>query len=487
MTLAAEQEVELDPRRWWMLGVLLLSLVLVVMDNSVLVVAIPTMVRDLHTDLPSIQWVITGYALTFASLLVTGGRLGDIHGARRTFIVGAALFGLGSGIASVAPSVGVLIAGESVVEGIGASLMMPASLAIVSNTFKGRERGSAFAAWGAVLGAGSAFGPVIGGYLTSYHSWRWAFRINVIVAPVAVVAAYFLVRQDRPGGERPRLDLPGAVLASIGVFGLVLGINRSEADGLTSPLVLGAFALGAVLLTSFVRYERRRERTGGAPLFEFGLLRHLRFRYGLIANFVTAVAQMGQFFVLPVFLQNAKHLTPAESGLWMLPMGIGILVFAQIGGRLTRVVGTTTLVRTGLVLNALGLVGMAFQLRPDMTFLELLPVYALFGIGIGLASSQLTNLILSDIAADKAGVASGANSTVRQVGSALGVATMGALGARGPLADTGRVALGVAAGVLIVGGALAFLIPPDDRPVPDDELQRDVYDVLEPVDSHLLG
>lgn len=481
-----EEGPDLDPRRWLTLAVLLLSLVLVVMDNSVLVVAIPTMAEDLDTDLATIQWVITGYALVFASLLVTGGRLGDIHGARKAFMAGATLFGIGSAIASVAPSVWVLIVGESVIEGIGASLMMPASLAIVSNTFKGRERGSAFAAWAAVMGAGTAFGPVVGGYLTTYHSWRWAFRINVLVAPIAVLAAWLLVRRDPPR-HRQQLDVPGALLAGGGTFSLVFAISRSEEHGIGDAIVVGALAVALVALATFVRVERRKEAADASPLFELGLLRHLRFRYGLVAQFVTAIAQMGQFFVLPVFLQGAKDLSPLDSGLWMLPMGIAILVFAQIGGRLTRVVGTTTLVRIGLVLNALGLVGMAVQLRPDVTFLELLPVYALFGVGIGLASSQLTNLILGDVADDKAGVASGANSTVRQVGSAIGIALMGTIMASGDLVDTGRLALAVAAVILSVGVALAFLIPTDDPLVSDDELSRDVYDVLEPVDSHLLG
>jgi EmrB/QacA subfamily drug resistance transporter len=474
-----------DPRRWLSLAVLILALVLIVMDNTVLNVAIPTMVRELHTSLASIQWVIAGYSLTFASLLVIGGRLGDLYGPRRTFMVGAALFGMGSALASVAASVGVLIIGESVIEGVGAALMMPASLSIISNTFKGHERATAFAAWGAVMGAGMAFGPVVGGYLTTYHSWRWAFRINVLVAPVAVAGAYLLVRRDEATGRHERLDLPGALLIGTGTFSLVFGISQSDTYGWSDPVIPLSFVVAAVGLVSFVLLERRKERAGTSPLFEFGQLRHLRFRYGLVAQLVLAMGQMGQFFVLPVFLQEVKHLTPATNGLWMLPVGLAILVFAQVGGRLTRVVGTTTLVRVGLVLNAVGLLGMALLLRPDVTFLRLLPAFTVFGIGVGLASSQLTNLILSEIAADKAGVASGANTTVRQVGSALGVAVMGVVLASGELASSARVALLVAAAILGAGAALAFLIPADPRPVPDGELGRDLYDVLEPVDTHL--
>jgi EmrB/QacA subfamily drug resistance transporter len=476
-----------DPRRWLTLAILLLSLVLVVLDNTVLNVAVPTMIRELRTDLASIQWVIAGYSLVFASLLVIGGRLGDMYGARRTFMLGAALFGLGSAVASTAHSVGILIVGESVIEGVGAALMMPASLSIVSNTFKGHERSTAFAAWGAVMGAGMAFGPVVGGYLTSYHSWRWAFRINVLVAPIAVLGAYLLVRRDPAHGTRPKLDLPGAVLIGTGTFCLVFGISQSERYGWAAPLIVGSFVVAAATLAAFVLLERAKERDDASPLFEFGQLRHLRFRYGLIAQLVLAMGQMGQFFVMPVFLQDVKHLTPATNGVWMLPVGISILIFAQVGGKLTKALGATTIVRAALVLNTIGLVGMAVVLRPDVTFLGLLPVFAVFGCGVGLASSQLTNLILSEIAADKAGVASGANTTVRQVGSAIGVALMGALLAGGHLAPSGRVALFVAAGILGGGAALAFLIPSDRIPVPDAELGRDLYDVLEPVDTHLMG
>jgi EmrB/QacA subfamily drug resistance transporter len=483
----AVQEAADDPRRWLTLGVLLLSLVLVVMDNTVLNVAVPTMVRELHTDLPSIQWVIAGYSLVFASLLVIGGRIGDIYGARRTFMLGATLFGIGSAVASAAPSVGVLVVGEAVIEGIGGALMMPASLAIITNTFRGEERGSAFAAWGAVMGAGMAFGPVVGGYLTTYHSWRWAFRINVLVAPIAVLGAYVLVRRDVVGRARERLDLPGAVLVGSGTFSLVFGISQGETYGWASAQIVGSFAFAVAALTAFVVLERHKEAAGTSPLFEFGQLRHLRFRYGLVAQLVLAIGQMGQFFVLPVFLQEVKDLTPATNGLWMLPVGIAILVFAQVGGRLTRVVGTTTIVRVGLVLNALGLLGMALLLRRDVTFLQLVPPFALFGIGIGLAGSQLVNLILADVPADKAGVASGANSTVRQVGSALGVAVMGAILASGPLAPSARLALFVAAGSLAAGAALAFLMPGEEPHVPEEELGRDLYDPLEPVDTHLLG
>jgi len=225
-----------DPRRWITLAIVLMALIIVAIDNTVLNVAIPTILRDFHTELPSLQWVLTGYALTVATLLIIGGRLGDIYGARRTFMVGAALFGVGSFLASVSTSVPTLLLGESLIEGIGASLMMPATLAIISNTFTGHERARAFAVWGAVAGASVAFGPVVGGFLTTNYSWRWAFRINLIVTPLAVLGALLFIRPTPRGARRQRIDLVGACLVGLGAFLLVFGLSEGSTYGWFEPL-----------------------------------------------------------------------------------------------------------------------------------------------------------------------------------------------------------------------------------------------------------
>src|SRR5438270_8194603 len=198
----------IQPGQWVVLAVTIVAAFIVVLDNTVLNVAIPTSLRDLHTTLPSLEWVITGYALTFATLLIIGGRLGDVYGHRRVFIVGAALFGIGSLLASASTSVGELILGEAIIEGIGASLMLPATLAVLSSTFKGRQRAAAFAAWGATAGVAAAAGPVVGGFRTTNYSWRWSFRINVIVAPIAIVGALVFMRRQPPPGRRIRIDVP---------------------------------------------------------------------------------------------------------------------------------------------------------------------------------------------------------------------------------------------------------------------------------------
>ena len=443
---AASEAEELDPRRWFTLVIVISAALIVVLDNSVLNVAIPTILREFHTTLPSVQWVVTGYALTFASLLIIGGRLGDLYGHRRIFIIGASLFGAGSLLASVSWSVGSLIVGEAIIEGIGASLMLPATLAILSTTFKGPERGPAFAAWGATAGAAAALGPVVGGFLTTEYSWRWAFRINVIIAPVAIVGALIVMAKSAPDPHRRQVDVPGAALIAAGMFLLVFGLSEGPSDGWLIPTkdvsALGTtiwprtapismiplvFIVGVIILAAFYRLERAKERDDRAPLFEFGQLRHPTFRYGLLTTIVLAMGQLGLLFVLPVFLQDGKHLSAETNGLWVLPTGLFIVVGAQVGGRLTRRIGTTAVARTGLFLETIGLLAVAFAVSPRLSFLSLLPGFAFYGVGIGFASSQLTNIVLSAIRKEKAGAASGANTTARQIGSALGVAVIGGL------------------------------------------------------------
>jgi EmrB/QacA subfamily drug resistance transporter len=435
-----------DPRRWATLAVVVVAALIVVLDNSVLTVAIPTILRDFHTTLPSVEWVITGYALTFASLLIIGGRLGDVFGHRRIFVIGAALFGGGSLLAALSWGIPSLIVGEALIEGIGASLMLPTTLAVISTTFHGRERATAFAAWGATVGVGAALGPVVGGFLTTNYSWRWAFGINVIVAPLAIVGAMVFISRSRPPARRISIDVPGAILVASGMFLFVFALSEGARYGWFRPLqpfTLGGAAiwpddravsitplvmvLAAVVLFCFYRLERWKERHDRSPLFEFGQLRHRGFRYGLITTSVLAMGQLGMFFVLPIYLQDAKHLSAETNGLWMLPAGVFIIVGSQIGGRLVRHVGVTRVVQLGLVLEVIGIVIIAFVVSPSVTFLDLLLGWGLFGFGIGFASSQLTNVILSDIPDEKSGVASGTNSTVRQVGAALGVAVIGSV------------------------------------------------------------
>ncbi|HEV7526889.1 MAG TPA: MFS transporter [Acidimicrobiia bacterium] len=481
-----ETDEPLDPRRWFAASVAILSVAIPVLDNTILNLAVPTILREFHTQLSSLQWVITGYSLTLATLLIIGGRLGDIFGHRRMFVIGATIFGVGSLLASISTSVPTLFVGEALIEGIGASMMIPATLSILSNTFQGAERPKAFAAWGAVAGASVAFGPIVGGFLTTQYSWRWAFRINVIVAPIIVIGGLLFMKPDVRGARRPHIDVRGAALIALGSFSLIFGLSEGTTYGWWKPikdLTIGtwrvwpgsravsiipfAFALALLVFVAFVFIERAMERGDRDPLFEFGQLRHLGFRYGLLTTMVLAMGQFGLLFILPVLLQNGRHLSALRTGEWMLPQGILIAVSAPIGGRLTRRFSITSIVRWGLALEAVGLLLVALAIAPHVSFLALVPGMIVFGLGVGFASSQLTNVILSDIDREKAGVAGGVNTTVRQVGLALGIATFASFidastrtgGTPTAVANGARPAMYFAAGVVAVGAALSLLIP----------------------------
>ncbi len=431
-------------RQWITLGIVLTSTVIVVLDTTILNVAIPTILHEFDTTLPSLEWVITGYSLTFATFLIIGGRLGDIYGQRRVFVTGAALFACGSLLASLSWNVVSLVVGEAIIEGLGASLMLPATLALLSNTFQGRGRAMAFAAWGAVAGSAAGLGPVIGGLLTTDFSWRWSFRINVIIAPLAIIGAMLFIPPTKRSGRREPLDGPGAALIAVGMFLLVFALSEGGSYGWITPIasidVAGhqlwaanapisiipvIFAASFVVLYAFYRHERARERREASPLFEFGMLRYRTFRYGLLTTTVLSMGQLGLSFALALFLQEGKHLTALQNGLWVLPYGLSIIVGAPIAGRLTSRIGTVPVIRLGLVMQTASLIYMALMVSPDLTFGHLLPGLIGYGLGAGFSVTQLTNVILSDIPPPKSGVASGTNTTVRQVGSALGIAVIG--------------------------------------------------------------
>ncbi len=432
-----------DPRRWIALVILSSTLFIIVLDNTILNVAVPTIIREFHTQVSSMQWVISGYSLVFASLLISFGRLGDIVGRRKMFFIGATLFAVGSLIASLSQSVVQLFIGESLIEGIGAAMMLPATLSILSATFRGRERGVAFAVWGSVAGGAGALGPWIGGILTTDYSWRWAFRVNVVIAPLAVIAGIFYVHESKD--ERAKgLDFPGVFAITAGLLALVFGIIEAARYGWWAPIgdqslggwkwpldsisiVPVSLLIAVVVLTFFVRLELARVRAGKPVVFDFTDLVHRGFRYGLINTTVLAMGEFGAFFVLPIFLQAGLHLSAIRAGTWLLPAGIMAFVGGGIGGQISKRYGPKYVITVGLTLEAVGIWLYVAAFSQSTTFWSLLPALMLHGIGIGFATSQLTNVVLSDIPPQKAGSASGAAGMVRQVGTALGIALIGAI------------------------------------------------------------
>jgi len=432
-----------DPKRWIALVILSSTLFIIVLDNTILNVAVPTIIREFHAQVSSMQWVISGYSLVFASLLISFGRLGDIVGRRRMFFIGATLFAFGSLIASLSQSIVQLFIGESLIEGVGAAMMLPATLSIISATFRGRERGVAFAVWGSVAGGAGALGPFIGGILTTNYSWRWAFRVNVVIAPLAILAGIFYVHESRD--ERATgLDIPGVITVTLGLLALVFGIIEAGRYGWWRPIgdqtiggwtwplesismVPVALLFAFVVLSMFVVIELRRVRAGQPVVFDFTDLVHRGFRYGLVNTTVLAMGEFGAFFVLPIFLQAGLHLSAIQTGTWLLPAGIMAFIGGGFGGQLSRRYGPKYVITVGLTLEAIGIWLYVAAFSQSTTFLQLLPALMLHGIGIGFATSQLTNVVLSDIPPQKAGSASGAAGMVRQVGTALGIALIGAI------------------------------------------------------------
>ncbi len=330
------------------LAAMVAAVAVVTLDTTILNVAIPTIRHDLNTDLTSLQWVIAGYSLTLGSLLIIGGRIGDIVGTRRTFVAGSLLFAGGSLLASLATSIPTLVLGEAVIEGVGASLLFPASLAAVSRMFEGPARATAFALWGGVGGAAAALGPVIGGWLTSDYSWRLGFRINVIVAPLTALAALAALPRDARPDRRPRVDVTGAALLASGLFLVVFALTEAPDLGWLTQhghgLVAGPITLwpshwsvspvpvaligAAIALGCFLRIGLTRRD----PLVDLRLFRSRAFSGGLGTAATVVMAQAGTMFVLAVFLQATHRLSPVAAGRWLLPVGVAAFVGAQVGG-----------------------------------------------------------------------------------------------------------------------------------------------------------
>jgi EmrB/QacA subfamily drug resistance transporter len=429
-------------RKWGSLLVLSLALAIVIIDTTLLNVSLETLIHELNTTLQSLQWVISSYSLTLAALTVTGGRLGDLFGRKRMFKLGAILFAVGSFVASISRSVPTLILGESIIEGVGAAMMMPATASLLMAKYRGHDRAIAFGSWGGVAAAASAIGPILGGFLTTHFSWRWGFRINVGV--VAILLLGSVVIGDEPVTRRKTIDWLGVLLSALGLLTIVFGIIESSSYGwihATRPLVLGdyelalgglsfvpfAILLGLLILAVFAWWEVRVERRGDTPIVSMGIFRNRTFVAGASVTGTMMLAQNGIIFSLPVFLQSVRNLDAFHTGLTLLPMPVLLFVVSPSAAMLSKKVPAKRLVQAGLVVNVVALLVLHWTLGVDTPLAYLIPGLALYGIGLGLVLSQINNLTLSSVAVEEAGEASGVTNTFRQIGSALGAAILGAV------------------------------------------------------------
>lgn len=427
--------------RWLGLAALSLGVAMIIVDATIVNVAIPAVVKDLGLDSTEAEWVNTTYALVFAALLVTLGRVGDLVGRRITYVLGAAVFAVASMLAGIAPSGGLLIAAR-LLQGLGGAAILPATQSILNNSFRGRERALAFGLWGATIGGMAAIGPLLGGWLTTNLSWRWAFYVNLPIAAVAIAGTLLYVRETRDETARAGWDPIGFLLVTFGlssfVFGLVEGrrygwwspLQPFSAFGWTWPLdsvsiIPVSIGAGVLAIAAFAWVELRRQRAGRFFLFDFDLWRYPAFRFGNLAGTIVSLGEFGLLFALPLFLQGVIGYSAFETGLTFLALALGAFASAGAAGVLTGQLGARRVVSLGMALEAVGILATSLLISTQVNGLALAVPLFVYGIGVGFATAQLTNIVLSDIPPERSGLASGTNATMRQLGSALGIAILG--------------------------------------------------------------
>jgi EmrB/QacA subfamily drug resistance transporter len=399
--------------------------------------------KALNTDMPAMQWVIAAYSLTVAAFTITGGRLGDFFGRKRMFILGAVIFASGSLIASFSTNVTTLLIGWSIVEGIGAALMMPAASSLLITTFtEKKERAMAFGVFGGIAGASSALGPILGGYLTTNVSWNWAFRINIFVVALLIAGAT-VIKESKDTKEKPNLDWLGVILSSISMFLLVFGIVKANTYGWwieKAPLELFgvhlsifglsvvplSIALGLIILVVFLWWQNKLEKQEGkTPLMSISLFKNKQFTAGTLMTLVLSLGQAGLILSVPIFLQSIRHLNAFDTGIALLPLSIAIMFTTPLSAVLSRKISPRLLVQIGLVINLLSSIVFVYTLNINTTAQDLIPALLLAGAGMGFVMSQTNNFTLSAVEPYQAGEASGVSGTFRQLGSSLGTAIIG--------------------------------------------------------------
>ncbi|MGK0720778.1 DHA2 family efflux MFS transporter permease subunit [Leucobacter sp. W1478] len=431
-------------RQWLALVSISLSVALIIVDSTIVNVAIPSIIGDLAITSTQVQWVQESYTLVFAALLLVFGALADRYGQKRLLILGVAIFAGSSVLAALAPTGDLLIASR-VVQGVGGAMVLPTTLSLINTGFTGRARGLAFAVWGSTIGGMVAVGPLLGGWLTTAFSWRWAFGINIPLG-ILIIFGIMLTVVDAP---RPailqRIDVGGAVLSVIASSSLVFGLIEGRTLGwwlneASEPLGLGGWtwnlplspvpislALFLVATTAFIVRARRRERQGKPTLLSMRLFSIPSFRNGNVAALIVSLGEFGIILALPLWLQNVVGYSALQTGFVLLALALGSFVASGLSVGISRNAAPITMVRIGLGAEVIGVLGLAWVLAPNVSWLSVTPFLFIYGIGVGLATAQLTGVILQDVPVERSGQGSGTQSTSRQVGSALGIALLGTI------------------------------------------------------------
>src|SRR3954468_22926989 len=410
-----------ENRQWWTLAAVTFGLFMIMLDNTVVNVALPSMQADLGISQSGLEWVGNAYALAFGVLLLTGGKLADLFGRRFIFIVGLVVFTGSSLACGVADSGNVLIAAR-IFQGVGAALMNPATLSIISATFAPRQRGMAIGIWAGVSALALAIGPLVGGLLTEHVSWNWIFFVNVPIGIFAIAASFAFIDESRDTRAQQRLDLPGLATVALGLFALTYGLIEANTYGWTSARILGAFAIAVVMLAAFVLIERH----GRAPMLDLSLFRNLTYTGANIVMLLVALAMFGIFFFLSLYMQNILGYSAVQTGAAFLPWTILIVLVAPVTGRLSDRYGSRWFMTAGLTLLGAQLLYFS-QLGTSATYWEILPAFLVGGTGMAFTMTPSTAAAMRAVPVDRAGVGSAVLNSARQVGGSLGIAVMGAI------------------------------------------------------------
>jgi len=409
-----------ERRKWWTLAAVSFGLFMIMLDNTVVNVALPAIQEDLGADLSELQWIVTGYALTFAALMLIGGKLSDAYGRRLMFVIGIVVFTGASLWCGLADSGEMLIAAR-VVQGAGAALMNPATLSIIAATFPPQERGMAIGIWAGVSALALAIGPLVGGLLTEHLSWHWIFFVNVPVGVVAIAASFLLITESKDETHES-LDIPGLATSALGLFALTYGLIEANGYGWTSARIIGSFVVAAVSLASFIVIERRRR----SPMLDLSLFRSGTYTGANVTMLLVALAMFGVFFFVSLYMQNVLGYSAVQAGAAFLPMTVLIILVAPMAGKASDRYGSRWLMTIGMVLLGVMLLYLS-QLSTEATFWNLLPGFVVGGIGMAMTMTPTAAAATRAVPVQKAGVGSAVLNAMRQVGGSVGVALMGAI------------------------------------------------------------
>ena len=462
-------------RSLWTLAIVSVALFMVTLDNLVVTNALVSIREDLGASLEQLEWTVNAYTLSFAVFLLTAAALGDRLGRRAVFAAGIGVFTLASAAAALAPSTDALIASRAI-QGLGAAVITPLSLTLLSEAFPGERRGLALGVWSGVSGLGVALGPVVGGAVVEGFSWQWIFWLNVPVGLAVAPAALAILAESR--GPNRSLDVPGVSLASAGLLGLVFGIVRAQALGWSSTTVLGSIGVGVALLAAFVAWELRAQ----APMLPMRFFRNRAFAATSGVSLAMFFGAFGSIFLLAQFFQVAQGYSPLEAGVRTLPWTAMPIFVAPIAGLLSDRIGSRPLMAVGLALQAFGLGWLAVVSAPDVAYGLLVPAFVLAGTGMALVFAPAANAVLGAVRPSEAGQASGATNTIREIGGVLGVAVLasvfthaGGMGSPVDYVDGLVPAVWVGAAVLAAGAVVALFVP-GKRPADSAATVEPAYD-----------